>query len=167
MSQLRDLAKPFAARLVKQAPKFGTYVAHDVVNQKLLAVLGPFDYEVTELVLGPEGKVEGCLARMTCEIDGRRTTIVEVGDVGGGNWNTQGERMKDAASDAFKRCAMRLGVGIHLWADQDFFLYDVLLHAEDRAKDQQQLPGTDAIAVGSQTGQAWEQVELSPDRPFV
>jgi hypothetical protein len=129
MTQLRDLAKPFAPRLIKQPPKgkFGTYVAHDVVNQKLLAVLGPFDFEVTELVLGAEGRVEGCLARLTCEIDGRRTTVVEIGDCERPeNWSTQGARMKDAASDAFKRCAMRVGCGLHLWGQADFFLFDVL-----------------------------------------
>lgn len=142
MSQLRDLAKPFAPRLIKAPPKgkYGTYVSHDVVNQKLLAVLGPIDFEITELVLGVDGKVEGCLARMSCEIDGRITTIVEVGDCESpDNWKTQGARMKDAASDAFKRCAMRLGVGIHLWAGQDFFLYDVL-------QDTPVLPGTEPFA---------------------
>lgn len=147
MSQLRDLAKPFAPRLIKQPPKgkYGTYVAHDVVNQKLLAVLGPIDFEITQLVHGPEGKIEGCLARMTCEIDGRRTTVVEVGDCESpDNWKTQGARMKDAASDAFKRCAMRLGVGIHLWAGQDFFLYDVL--PEDAAPPKRDLDGTEPFA---------------------
>lgn len=153
MTQLRDLAKPFAPRLIKQPPKgkFGTYVAHDVVNQKLLAVLGAFDFEVIELVRGsatpefPMGRIEGCLSRLTCEIDGRRTTVVEVGDCENpSNWTTEGGRMKDAASDSFKRCAMRLGVGIHLWAGQDFFLFDVL------DKEEPRLP-----------------LELDPGRPFV
>lgn len=141
MTQLRDLARPFKPALVKQPPKgkFGTYVSHDVVNQKLLAVLGPVDFEIVQLVHGVDGKVEGCLARLSCEIDGRRTTVVEVGDCESpDNWKTQGARMKDAASDAFKRCAMRLGVGIHLWAGADFFLYEVL-----DAKPEPQLPGTE------------------------
>ena len=29
---------------------------------------------------------------------------------------------KDAASDALKRCAMRLGLGLHLWAQEHYFL---------------------------------------------
>lgn len=134
-TQLQRLAKKFPPALVKEAPrgKFGSYVAHDVVNQKLLAVLGPVDFEVTELVLGVDGRVEACLARMTVDIDGRRTTIVEVGDCENpDNWKTQGGRMKDAASDAYKRCAMRLGCALHLWSGQDYFLDTQLDHAAER-----------------------------------
>lgn len=123
--QLARVAKPFPPALIKAPPKgkFGSYVSHDVVNQKLLALLGPIDFEVVELVRGVDGRVEACLARMTVEIDGRRTTIVEVGDCENpANWSTEGGRMKDAASDAFKRCAMRLGCGLHLWSGQDYFL---------------------------------------------
>lgn len=129
MTQLRDLAKPFAPRLIHQPPKgkYGVYAAHDVYNQKLLAVLGPFDFEVIEVLRNPEGITEGCRARLSCEIDGRPTTIIEVGDCEKPeNWATEGARMKDAASDAFKRCAMRVGCGLHMWSGQDFFLFDVL-----------------------------------------
>lgn len=134
MTQLSELARPFKANLIKQPPKgkFGSYCAHDVYNQKLLAVLGPFDFEVVEVIRNAEGSTEGCRARLTVDIDGRTTTIVEIGDVENPtNWHTEGARLKDAASDAFKRCCMRLGCGLHLWAGQDFFLYDVLLHREE------------------------------------
>ena len=128
MSDLARLAKPFPPNLV-QSPaqgKYGSYVAHHVVNQKLLAVIGPFDFEVTQIIRGEAG-VEGCLARLTCTIDGRVTTITEVGDCEQpGNWKTDGQRLKDAASDALKRCAMRLGVGLHLWSQGDYFLYQQL-----------------------------------------
>jgi hypothetical protein len=34
--------------------------------------------------------------------------------------------LKDAASDAFKRCAMRVGVGLHLWTKEgEYFLYNL------------------------------------------
>jgi hypothetical protein len=33
-----------------------------------------------------------------------------------------GERLKHAASDALKRCAMRLGLGLHIWAQGSYFL---------------------------------------------
>ena len=29
-------------------------------------------------------------------------------------------------SDALKRCAMRLGLGLHLWAQKDYALHDIL-----------------------------------------
>lgn len=151
-SQLTRLSKPFPPALIKQPPKgkYGSYVSHDVVNQKLLALLGPIDFEVVELVRGAEGKVEACLARMTCDIDGRKTTVVEVGDCESpDNWKTEGARMKDAASDAFKRCAMRLGVGLHLWSGQDYFLYDQLLKQSDEqpAQPRRRIDTPDATAL--------------------
>ena len=51
------------------------------------------------------------------EIDGKTVSVEEVGDVEKpSNWKTNGARMKDAVSDAVKRCAMALGVGLHLWS---------------------------------------------------
>lgn len=138
MSQLADLARPFAQHLIKSAPsgKYGSYVSHDAVNQKLLAVLGPFSFEVKEWLTGVDGTIEGCLASMTVEVDGHVVVMTEVGDCEQPtNWKTQGARAKDAASDAFKRCAMRLGCGLHLWAGNDpFFLYDVLSKREEQPR---------------------------------
>ena len=127
-SQLTQLAKPFAQRLIADAPSgHGVYVAHDIVTAKLLAVVGPFDFEVTELIKDEEGRVDGCLARLSCVIDGQPVTIVEVGECDNvAQKKTNGDRAKNAASDAIKRCAMRLGAGLHLWSGSDFFLYDVL-----------------------------------------
>ena len=54
---------------------------------------------------------------LTVEIDGQLVTVEEAGDVEQPfNWNTDGARLKDAISDAVKRCAMAFGVGLHLWA---------------------------------------------------
>jgi hypothetical protein len=41
--------------------------------------------------------------------------------------------MKDAMSDAYKRCAMRLGVGLHLWAQEHYYLGEKLLKADTEA----------------------------------
>ena len=47
----------------------------------------------------------------------RNVSVQEVGDVEQPfNWKTEGARMKDAVSDAVKRCAMAIGCGLHLWA---------------------------------------------------
>ena len=52
---------------------------------------------------------------MTVEIDGQLVTVEEAGDVEQPfNWHTDGARLKDAISDAVKRCAMAFGVGLHL-----------------------------------------------------
>jgi hypothetical protein len=141
--QITRLVRPFPSAVIKANPgggNRGSYVAHPVVEQRILHVLGPVDFEVVEIIRGDtrDGKltnvVVGCLARLSAEIDGRRVTVVEVGDCENpGNWPHDGARLKDAASDAYKRCAMRLGVGLHLWADKDFHLYEALRKQEELA----------------------------------
>jgi hypothetical protein len=147
-SQLARLAKPFPARLIHSNPSGGgSYVKHSVVTEKLLAVVGPFDFELVEVIRGtvagkpgnPNGTsqrakdgtpdldqaVVGCVARLTAQIDGRRVAVDECGDCESPhNWPHDGARLKDAMSDALKRCAMRLGVTLHLWSQDEFSLYD-------------------------------------------
>lgn len=152
--QLRLLAKPFAGHLVHTNPSGGgQYVSHSAVNEKLLAVTGPFSWECVEIVRGhvaeikpnPQGQsrrakegrpalenaVVGYIGRLTCRVDGQVVSIEEVGDCEDPhNWPHDGARLKDAMSDSLKRCAMRLGVGLHMWSQfqgkSEFFLYDVL-----------------------------------------
>lgn len=135
MSDLARLAKPFPPNLVERAPSgHGDYVAHHVVNQKLLAVLGPFSFEVTQPIRGASGNIEGCLARLTVTIDGKEVSISEPGDCDFPEQKkTDGDRLKNAASDAFKRCAMRLGCGLHLWSQDDYFLHGQLVRDEERS----------------------------------
>lgn len=153
-SQLSALCRPFRSNLVHSNPSGGgQYVAHDVVTQKLLMVVGPFDFELREIIRGHvpaikpnpngssqrardgrpalDGCVVGVICRLTLTVDGRRVSVEEAGDCEDPhNWPHDGARMKDAMSDAIKRCAMRTGVGIHLWAQNDFILQPSLL---DRA----------------------------------
>jgi len=140
VSQLIALLKPFSGRLVSAAPpgKFGSYVSHYVVEQRLLAVVGPFDWEIIEMVRDADDTLTGCIGRLGAEVDGRWIQVCGAGDVENpGNSKTDGERLKLAESDAFKRAAMRLGVGLHLWAGDDFFVYDAL---ERRENPDPQLP---------------------------
>ena len=126
--QLIQLAKPFAPRLVMPAAqgKHGDYVNQAVVNQKLLTVLGPFDFHIVREIYD-DGILTGIIGRLECEIDGRITSIEECGDVENPNVDkTNGARLKKASSDAFKRCASRIGVGLDLWSKPDYFLYDEL-----------------------------------------
>jgi hypothetical protein len=139
MGELRQLTKlvcPFPAQMIHDNPAGrgrGSYVAHPVVEQRILQVLGPVDFEVVEVIRGDtkigdlKGVVVGVLATMRATIDGTPVTVTEVGDCEQpSNWPHDGARLKDAASDAYKRCAMRLGVGLHLWADSDFYLFERL-----------------------------------------
>jgi hypothetical protein len=150
---LAELARPFPPDFVER--KDGSdYVAHHVVNQRLLSIVGPFDFELVQVIRGDvpavapdpsarsrRGKagtpalsqvVVGGIWRLTATVDGRRVRSEEVGDVGDvHNWKHDGERLKDAASDALKRCAMRLGLGLHLWAQEHYFL-DQQLQANAR-----------------------------------
>jgi hypothetical protein len=109
------------------------YVAHSRVVEKLIAVLGPFDYEVTQLIKEADGTVTGCVAKLTVTIDGQVVTVSEVGDVENPGAKNNGARAKDASSDAIKRCAMRLGVGLEMWVKGEPMLHAALLKAEDVA----------------------------------
>lgn len=150
MKQLIQLARPFPPKLVHTNPSGGgSYVAHDVVVQRLLQVVGPFDFRVAQVIRGyvpaiapnpsgsskraKEGRPElndavvGVIAELSVCIDGAYTTVQDAGDCEDPhNWPHDGARMKDACSDAIKRCAMRLGCGLHLWAQEDYYLHEAL-----------------------------------------
>jgi hypothetical protein len=147
--QLAKLAQRIPGQYVEQVDvgrgRKEAYIPHEVVEQFLLYILGPFDFEVLELIRGdvaaippnPQGQsdrakagtppltnvVVGALCRLSAAVDGRHTTVVEAGDVEDPhNWNNDGKRAKAAASDALKRCAMRLGFGLELRAGEQYVL---------------------------------------------
>jgi hypothetical protein len=149
IEQLHQLSRPFPMQFVKQAPagKFGDYVPHSTVNERLLSIVGPFDFQVTEVirgtappVIGKDGTKElpafagrddavvGCIATLGVTIDGRQVWVSEVGDVDEPAMNHDGANLKFAASDAIKRCAMRIGLGLHLWSQENYFLDKQLEH---------------------------------------
>ena len=132
MSQLYELARPFPASLIKQKPgRFAAaYVEHSVISQRLLEVLGPHTFTVDKPVQNADGTVVGCLATLTVEVDGRQVTVTEVGDVEHPGQNNAAN-LKNAASDALKRCAMRLGVGLHLWSQDNYYLDKALEKRRD------------------------------------
>ena len=127
MEQLHELSRPFPEQFIHKAPKgkFGDYIQHSVIRQRLLSVVGPYSQEVKqvlrEVLTDKQGNqkevITGVVLALTVEIDGQLVTVEEAGDVEQPfNWKTDGARMKDAVSDAVKRCAMAFGVGLHLWA---------------------------------------------------
>lgn len=149
--QLYELARVIPRRLVEQKPGRGSasYVPHFVIEQILHSIVGPFDFELEQILRGHsagsfssgerkgetvefDDVIVGVVYRLTVDVDGRRTTIVEGGSVEHA-WKEpdDGARFKKATSDALKRCAMRLGLGLHLWCKREdqVFLARVLREA--------------------------------------
>ncbi len=146
MKQLHELSRPFPSEFVHKAPKgkFGDYIQHSVIRQRLLSVVGPYSQEVKEVlreeVKDKDGNVKsiivGVVLALTIEVDGQLVTVEEAGDVENPfNWKTDGARLKDAVSDGLKRCAMAIGCGLHLWSQfegkSEYFLDKQLEKALD------------------------------------
>ena len=143
---LQELAKPFPQKYIHNNPTgFGEYIQHSVIRQRLLSVLGPYEQRVIQVfkeeMTDKQGKTKtvttGVVLEMTFNIGGRDVSVQEVGDVEQPfNWKTEGARMKDAVSDAVKRCAMAIGVGLHLWSQfegkSEYFLDKQLEKALER-----------------------------------
>jgi hypothetical protein len=144
-TDLARLVRPFPRELVQRDPGGNVYVAHENVTQWLLGIVGPFDWTLVEIIRGdvpgsapdPQGKsrrakegtpdlhnvIVGAVWRITLIVDGRTVVLEEAGDVEDPhNWRHDGARLKQAASDAIKRCAMRAGLGLHLWAGERYVL---------------------------------------------
>lgn len=140
MEQLKQLATRFPDKFIHKNPSgFGDYIQHSVIRQRLLSVLGVYSTKVVETIYDGD-KVTGVILELCAEIDGKQVCVQEAGDVENpDNWKTNGARMKDAMSDALKRCAMAMGCGLHLWSQikengqlQDEYFLDKQL---DKSKD--------------------------------
>ena len=136
MNQLSKLATPFPPRFVEEKPGAfkASYVSHGIVTQFLLGILGPYDFSIDTIIRDADGTATGILCTLTVDVDGRATSIQEVGECENpGNWKTDGARIKACASDGVKRCAMRLGLGLHLWHKKDgnYVLADILGKREE------------------------------------
>lgn len=128
MTQLQQLAEPFPPGLIKDPPKgkYGSYVPHSAVTERLLAVVGPFATDVRQFIYNGDD-LTGVVLAMKVVIDGQVIEVTEIGDAENpGGRKNNGALAKDAVSDAIKRCAMRLGLGLHLWSQEDYFLDDML-----------------------------------------
>jgi hypothetical protein len=145
MTQLHELARPFPRELIAQKPgKFAAdYVSHALVNARLLEVVGPYSWSVLRHITNADGTVVGCIGRLELEVDGRPVVIEEVGDVERPSGNAASD-LKAAASDAYKRCAMRLGLGLHLWAGEHYFLDRALAKREAEAAEKEAAGDGDA-----------------------
>lgn len=185
---LHRLSKPFPPQFV--AKKEGAdYVNHAIVQQRLLGTVGPFDMRVDQVIRGPiaekttgqgdrkrtwpaaDDAVVGVVLTCVFTIDGQRVEVSEVGTPEGYYMAPHdGERLKKAMSDALKRCAMRVGVGLDLWSKGAYVLPAMLAKdldaetgevADDPEADAPE-PDHDAPDPDEVDGDAPEKVDLAP-----
>ena len=170
-SQQYLLARAIPKKFIEKKPGSGAdYVPHFVVEQVIIASVGAFDWEVVKTIRGyvPEwtsrdgnksfgpfqDAIVGVIVRMTLTIDGRRVVIEEVGSTDAGAYEfNDAERLKKAMSDGLKRCAMRVGVGLHLWCktNEQFFLPRFLRDAE-AAKEHEDESAVVGVEVDDEVG---------------
>ena len=70
--QLKRLAQPVAGKFVKQKGRF-SYVEHSVITQYLLAAVGPYDFQLVQ-VISDGDIITGAVCSLTCSIDGKHVT---------------------------------------------------------------------------------------------
>ena len=132
MTQLQSLAKRIPKSYIKTKPGgfAADYCSHADVQQMLIAKLGvPPSQEVTQIIRSSEGQAQGVVLRMVFNIDGQTVVIDEVGECERPGQN-EGLNVKNAVSDAVKRCAMRIGLGLELWCQETYVLDKALATKE-------------------------------------
>jgi hypothetical protein len=128
MNQLQALAKRIPKSYIKTKPGgfAADYCSHADVQQMLIAKLGvPPSQEITQIIRNAEGQAQGVVLRMVFNIDGDTVVIDEVGECERPGQN-DGLNVKNAVSDAVKRCSMRVGLGLELWCQETYVLDRVL-----------------------------------------
>lgn len=116
---LRILAKPIDRKFVKQKPdkSRADYVPHHIIRQWLHGVFDDHRFETLEVVQKGEG-----------EYALKVRLHLRLGDEwrqydGWGESENKKAPLKSAESDAVKRiAAMHLGLGLHLWSREHYFL---------------------------------------------
>ncbi len=115
--QLIELTTRVPKKFISQIQTGGgqaDYVEHSVIRQLLLRILGPYSWRIEgPYRSGDDQEQAGVTGVLTVTVDGREVSVSGVG---------QGRDVKTAESDAMKRAAMNLGVGLHLWAQDNYFL---------------------------------------------
>ena len=138
MIQLQDLAKRLPEKWVTQKPGVGfdaKYCSHGDIQQLLLAKLGPTSQRVVKIIYNTEENIiQGVILEMRFYIDLEQVVIEEIGECERPTENNA-LNLKNAISDAVKRCCMRVGLGLELWATEHYALDKALAK---RAEEQEQ-----------------------------
>jgi len=126
---LMKLAKKFPDKFIEKK-KMGNreedYINHAVIAQRLLSIVGAYNWDFD--VICSENKPVSVKGILTVTVDGNEVSVAGAGTP----QNTSepiGEQIKKMESDAFKRAASKLGLGLQLWAQDNYFL-DVQLSKE-------------------------------------
>jgi hypothetical protein len=128
MNQLRLLAEPFPDKLIEQVPPRGEdYVPWIHWAQRALTQLGPYNWQVVQVIPPRDGKGEwAVVGRIIATVDGETIHVDGIG---------QGQDAKAAESDAFKRAWSKTGMGQHLWAGKSYWLAKSLdAHASELSR---------------------------------
>jgi hypothetical protein len=160
---LYQLARPFPESMVVQKPggKFqADYVAHGVVTMRLLECLGPYDWSIAKVITNADGIAVGCIGRLEANIDGRPVVIEEIGDCEQVSPNSA-TNLKHASSDALKRAAMRVGLGLHLWVGKEHYYLDRALQKRLSAPESDDMgtAGTGTTPTSSDAHSASEEAD--------
>lgn len=137
-----EMSQPFPKKYIHDDGRGNEYVPHHIVTQRLIQIFGkPPKIEILREMYDGD-KLTGVFMRLT--VPGF-DPVEEAGEADNPQSKTNGARAKDACSDAIKRCAMRLGLGLHLWAQKDYFLHDVLVRdsSSGEARPPQPSPKSD------------------------
>ena len=119
MIQLMDLAKRLPEKWIQEK---GTgfsakYCSHGDIQQALLAKVGPTSQRVIKIIHAQEGNIiQGVILEMQFIIDLEPVVIQEIGETERDTGNNA-LNLKNSVSDAVKRCAMRVGLGLELWTE--------------------------------------------------
>ena len=136
VTSLLRLAKQFPPQLVytiKKGNREEDYINHSVIAQRLLQVVGPYDWDFEIIYKGDEPIA--CKGTLTVDIDGKEVSIAGAGTPQNKSEDI-GEQIKKMESDAFKRAASKVGAGLHLWAQDQYFLFANLLNEMGLSKDE-------------------------------
>ena len=125
-TQLYHLSRRFPEKYVgKKGTRGDKYINHAIIKQRLLEVCGGYDFRIIREIYDGD-TLTGCVGELRVVIDGTTNVIQEYGDLEQPQ-NNNGANAKHCASDAFKRCAMHIGLGLHVWIDEQYFLEKKLL----------------------------------------
>ena len=125
-TQLARLSKTWSGKYVKTRDMGGrqeSYVPHSSVSERLLQVCGPYDWDF-ELIYSENIPV-AVKGKLTITVDGKEVTVAGSGTPQNIK-ESVGEQIKKMESDAFKRAASKVGVALHLWSQDNYFLDKVL-----------------------------------------
>ena len=126
-TQLARLSKVWQGKYVKSREMGGgrkeSYVPHSSVSERLLQVCGPYDWDFD--VIYSENVPVAVKGKLTVDVDGKTVTVAGSGTPQNTS-ESVGEQIKKMESDAFKRAASKVGVALHLWSQDNYFLDKVL-----------------------------------------